>query len=72
MSSDHSRTAFTQIYVSVDGSSVGASSSWSWPVCEVPAISAERRYGLITFADGDEMSVDVECSFDLHAVTTGD
>jgi hypothetical protein len=34
------------IYVSVDGSSDGSSSPWSWPVCELPAISTERRYGL--------------------------
>jgi hypothetical protein len=34
---------------------VGASSPWSWPVFEVPAISAERRYGLIPVADDDEM-----------------
>jgi hypothetical protein len=34
---------------------VGASSPWSWPVFEVPAISAERRYGLITVVDDDEM-----------------
>jgi hypothetical protein len=31
------------------------SSPYTWPVCKVPAISAERRYGLITVADDDKM-----------------
>jgi hypothetical protein len=30
-------------------------SPWSWPVCEVAAISAERRYELITVTDDDKM-----------------
>jgi hypothetical protein len=55
MSSDHSRTALIQIYVSAEELSVGASSPWSWPVCEVPAISAERQYWFKTVADDDEM-----------------
>jgi hypothetical protein len=37
------------------GSRLFVSSPWSWPVCEVPAISAERRYGLITVTDDDKM-----------------
>jgi hypothetical protein len=39
----------------ISGSKLFVSSPWSWPVCEVPAISAERRYGLITVTDGDKM-----------------
>jgi hypothetical protein len=39
----------------ISGSKLFVSSPWSWPICEVPAISAERRYGLITVADDDKM-----------------
>jgi hypothetical protein len=38
----------------ISGSKLFVSSPWSWPVCEVPAISAERRYGLITVTDDDK------------------
>jgi hypothetical protein len=39
----------------ISGSKLFVSSPWSWPVCEVPAISAVRRYGLITVTDVDKM-----------------
>jgi hypothetical protein len=39
----------------ISGSKLFVSSPWIWPVCEVPAISTERRYGLITVTDDDKM-----------------
>jgi hypothetical protein len=39
----------------ISGSKLFVSSPWIWPVCEVRAISAERRYGPITVTDDDKM-----------------
>jgi hypothetical protein len=41
--------------IHIYGSQPFVSSPCTWPVCNVPAISAEWRYGLITVADDDKM-----------------
>jgi hypothetical protein len=41
--------------IHIYGSQMFVSSLCTWPVCKVPAISAELQYGLITVADDDKM-----------------
>jgi hypothetical protein len=41
--------------IHIYGPQLFVSSPCTWPVCKVPAISAERRYEVITVADDDKM-----------------